>query len=700
MQQAARKSHVFLICLSLVAITIIAFEQLRHSGFISFDDSAYIVENDYVKSGLTPRNLAWAFTKVHAYNWHPLTWISHMLDCQIYGLNPVGHHFTSLLFHVVNALLLFLVLNRMTGNIWPSAFVAALFALHPLHVESVAWASERKDVLSTFFWILTMWAYVQYTEQPNIARYLLIILAFCLGLMAKQMLVTLPFVLLLLDYWPLGRLGIKRRSFCGSAPVAVSIRQCILEKVPLLILSAIACVTVYVVQQLTGTVKSFVEYPLTWRIGNALVAYTVYIGKMFWPCHLAIFYPHPGGNLSAWQITTAIFLLAIITIGAISKRKQCPYLTVGWLWYLGTLVPVIGLVQVGLQAYADRYTYIPLIGLFIAVAWGIPDIFARLYYRKAVLSSSAVLLLLALGVMAWHQVGYWRNNITLYRHATVVVRNNWWAHNNLGIAYYYGGELDKASVHFREALRIRPIFQGALSGMGAVLLAQGELDEAIKYLRDALQLKPDFPGAYVYLAQAHTNLGVALAKKGRLDEAIKHHFEALRIMPNFPDGHRNLGVALDQKGETAKAVEHFAEAVRLKPDYLSAHLQLGHSLVRLGRIESAVDHYQKILQYKPDHLEALNALAWVWATTENVEFQNPITAVEFAQKACELSNYEHPGVLDTLAAAYAAAGNFPEAVKTAEKAIELAEAANEKKLAEEIQKRLELYKAGQPYHEK
>jgi tetratricopeptide (TPR) repeat protein len=695
-----QRQVLFLISIALVASTLIAYEQLRHNGFISFDDNEYIVENSYVKSGLTLRNLAWAFTKAHAYNWHPLTWISHMLDCQIYDLSPVGHHLMSLLFHMVNAVLLFLVLNRMTGRMWASAFVAALFALHPLHVESVAWASERKDVLSAFFWILTMWAYMRYTERPDIARYLLIVLIFCLGLMTKQMLVTLPFVLLLLDYWPLGRLGVKGRGFNGSAPVAISVRRCALEKVPLLILSAIAAVTVYVVQQLTGTVRSFAEYPLAWRIGNTLVAYTVYIGKMFWPCNLAIFYPHPGGDLPAWQITTAIFLLAIITIGVILKRKQCPYLIVGWLWYLGTLVPVIGLVQVGLQAYADRYTYIPLVGLFIAIAWGISDIFNRLKNRETILSLSAAVLLAVLSVMTWVQVGRWRSDIVLYRHAATVVRDNWWAHNNLGIAYYYEGELDKASRHFAEALRIRPTSQSALSGMGAVLLAQGELDKAIKYLRESLQLKPDFPQAYVYLAQAHTNLGVALAKKGRLDEAIKHHFEALRIMPDFPNAHRNLGVALDQKGETAKAVEHFAEAVRLKPDYLNARIQLGHSLVRLGRIESAIDQYQKILQYKPNHPEALNALAWVWATTENAKFQNPIAAVGFAQKACELSNYEHPGVLDTLAAAYAATGNFPEAIKTAEKAVKLAEDANEKNLAEEIGKRLELYKAGQPYHEK
>jgi tetratricopeptide (TPR) repeat protein len=518
--------------------------------------------------------------------------------------------------------------------------------------------------------------------------------------MTKQMLVTLPFVLLLLDYWPLGRLGVKRRSSKGSAPSGNSIRRCALEKVPLLILSAIAAVTVYAVQQLTGTVRSFAEYPLAWRIGNALVAYTVYMSKMFWPCNLAIFYPHPGGDLPAWQITTAIFLLAIITIGVILKRKQCPYLIVGWLWYLGTLVPVIGLVQVGLQAYADRYTYIPLVGLFIAIAWGISDIFNRLKNRKTVLSLSAAVLLAVLGIMTWVQVGRWRSDIALYRHAATVVRDNWWAHNNLGIAYYYEGELDKASRHFAEALRIRPTSQSALSGMGAVLLSQGELDKAIKYLGDALRLKPDFPQAYVYLAQAHTNLGVALAKKGMLDEAIKQHFEALRIMPDSPNVHRNLGAALDQKGETAKAVEHFAEAVRLKPDYLSARIQLGYSLVRLGRIESAVDQYQKVLQYKPNHPEALNALAWIWATTENAKFQNHIAAVRFAQKACELSNYEHPGALDTLAAAYAATGNFPEAIKTAEKAVKLAEDANEKELAEDIGKRLELYKTSQPYHEK
>jgi hypothetical protein len=398
MDKTPEKYWVLCIYAALALSTFVVFWQVRHNEFISFDDDSYIFNNSQVKAGLTREGLIGAFTKIHVYNWHPLVLVSLMLDWQLFGSNAGGHHVTNLVFHIANTLLLFEVLRRMTHTLWQSAFVAALFALHPLHVESVAWASERKDVLSTLFWILTMWAYVRYAERPNIVRYLLVILTFCLGLMAKQMLVTLPFVLLLLDYWPLGRLGIKKRSFRGSAPVAVSVRRCILEKVPLLILSAIAAVTVYLALHYTGIVKSFVKYPLFYRIENAVVAYAVYIGKMFWPCHLAIFYPHPEGDLTIWQVTGAIFLLAIITIGVILKRKQCPYLIVGWLWYLGTLVPVIGLVQIGLHAYADRYTYMTLTGLFIIIAWGIPDIVRRLKYHKTILSLSAVVLLVVLGV--------------------------------------------------------------------------------------------------------------------------------------------------------------------------------------------------------------------------------------------------------------------------------------------------------------
>lgn len=708
-EPSRKKTYVFLVYILLALVTFIAYEPLRHNDFVSYDDETYVTKNPHVYGGITRESLIRAFTSSHASNWHPLTWLSHMLDCQFFGLNALGHHLTSLLFHVANTLLLFLVLKKMTGAVWPSAFVAAAFALHPLHVESVAWVSERKDVLSSFFWILTMIAYAWYAEQPGRRRYLLVVLALCLGLLSKPVLVTLPFVLLLLDYWPLGRFqlghagkSVNRRSHESANthfqwPVFYRLVK---EKIPLFVLSAISSVITLVVQRSWGAVVAIEMFPVAARITNAFISYIKYIGKMFWPSRLAIFYPHPGGDLPAWQLAGAILLLAMITVGVVLKTKQRPYLTVGWLWYLGTLVPVIGLVQVGMQAFADRYTYIPLIGLFIAVAWGIPDLVCRLKYRKTILSLSAAVLLVVLGVMTWVQVRHWRSDIVLYRHAATVVQDNWWAHNNLGIVHYHKGELDKASKHFAEALRIKPTCQNALSGMGVVLLAQGELDEAIKYLRNALRLKPDSPRTYVYLAQVHTNLGVALARKGRLDEAIQHHFEALRIRPSFPNGHRNLGVALNQKGETAKAVEHFAEAVRLKPDYLSVRIQLGHSLVKLGRIESAVGHYQKILQYKPDHWVALNALAWVWATTEDAELQNPIAAVKFAQKACELSNYAHPGVLDTLAAAYAAAGNFPEAVKTAEKAIKLAEAADEKDLAKEIQERLGLYKTDQPYLEK
>lgn len=365
MRDSIKKYRTFYICLALVLATFAVYWQVHDHDFINFDDDLYIYDNSHVKSGLTQEGLVWAFTKAHAYNWHPLTWISHMLDCELYGLDPGGHHLTNVLFHTVNSILLFLLLNRMTKSLWLSAFVAAAFAMHPQHVESVAWLSERKDVLSTFFWMLTMWAYANYVEKPSIKRYVIMFLLFALGLMAKQMLVTLPFVLLLFDYWPLRRLKLKEQSSLNSSWVVVSVsaRRCILEKLPLLILSVLAAMIVYLIQQRAGIVKSVTDYSLFYRVANAIVSYVTYIGKMFWPTNLAIFYPHLRTDLSAWQIILATLLVVSITVTAIWSRRNHPYLAVGWLWYLGTLVPVIGLVQIGLQARADRYTYIPLIGL-------------------------------------------------------------------------------------------------------------------------------------------------------------------------------------------------------------------------------------------------------------------------------------------------------------------------------------------------
>jgi Tfp pilus assembly protein PilF len=521
--------------LFLVVLIAGAFWQVTGHGFVNFDDDKYVTENPHVQAGLTRNGLAWAFTTTRASNWHPVTWISLMADSQLYGPNAYGFHTTNLLLHIASALMLFLFLNRVTGSLWRSAFVAAIFGIHPLHVESVAWVAERKDVLSTLFWMLTMWAYLHYTQSPKPTRYLLVVLAFVLGLMAKPMLVTLPFVLLLLDRWPLERLDQGNgREHDHTRPW----RKLVWEKVPLLALAAVSSIVTYVVQQRSGAVGSLEVYPLGVRIANALVAYVNYVAKMLWPAHLAVFYPHPGTSLPIWQVAGSGLVLVWITLLAIRARRR-PYLAVGWLWYVLTLVPVIGLVQVGGQAMADRYTYIPLIGLFIIIAWGVPELLALWTTearRRTLLAASAGIVIAALAVCTYLQVGYWRDSVTLFDHAVKVTRRNAVAHNNLGVALVERGELGKAVAHYREALRIKPRY-----------------------------------------VEAHCNLAIAAIKQGRLDEAIAHCWEALRIRPGDADAHNNLGVALAKQGKLHEALAHFSEALRLDPDKKSARANLARA---------------------------------------------------------------------------------------------------------------------------
>jgi tetratricopeptide (TPR) repeat protein len=656
----AKKLCVLLIYLALALSTLMVFWQVRHHEFITFDDQRYIVENDQVKAGLTLEGLIWAWTKAHAYNWHPLTWMSHMLDCEFYGLEPGGHHFTNLLFHVTNALLLLFVLNRITGNLWSSVFVAATFALHPLHVESVAWASERKDVLSTLFWILTMAAYLRYVERPEIKRYLLMILLFAIGLTAKQMLVTLPFVLLLLDYWPLGRLILKKHNPTTPGPVIapVSVRRCILEKLPLFVLSLIAGLVVYCIQESAEMVKAATYYPFTWRVGNALVTYVAYIKNMFWPAHLAIFYPHPCGGLPAWKIAAAALSIVFITTAVFRNLSRQPYLAVGWLWYLVTLLPVIGLVQVGLQSMADRYTYIPLTGLFMIVAWGVPDLVARLRYRKVILSLFATGLLSASAVTTWHQVRHWQNSITLYTHAADVVQDNWWAANNLGV----------------------------------VLSRKNRLNEAVVYFTDALHIQPRY-------FEAHINLGAILMRQGKYNQAIAHYYEAMRIRPDLATAHEHLAHTLRGQGKFDEAIKCYIEALRIEPDSASIHNNLGYTLVLQGDLEEAVKHFTEALRLKPDWVDPMNNLALILALYKEAEFHNPAEAIRLAERVCEFTDYEQPDAMYTLAVAYAAGGRFSDAVTTAEKALALAQSLQQAELIEGIQNRLLLYKAGKPYVE-
>ena len=617
MDKTPNKYRTLCVYLALVLTTLAAYWQLRSCRFVSYDDNLYVTENWHVKAGLTRDSIVWAFTTGHAANWHPLTWLSHMLDCHLFGTNPAWHHFTNLLLHIANTLLLFAVLKRMTAAFWRSAFVAAVFALHPLHVESVAWIAERKDVLSTLFWLLTMIAYVSYVRRPGISRYLLTVVVFALGLMAKPMLVTLPFVLLLLDYWPLERLQLR-----GDADHRLWFRL-VREKVPFFALSVASSAITFLVQQKGGAMSKLDMIPLAVRFGNAFISYVRYVGRMFWPDRLAVLYPYPADMALLWPAVSVLVLLAISVL-VIRSASRYKYLLVGWLWYLGTLFPVIGLVQVGSQAFADRYTYIPLIGLFIIVGWALPDLLSKWQYRKITLGISMLVVLLALSICTHLQLRHWRDSKALFEHTLSITEGNYVAHCSLAYA----------------------------------LQQQGELDQAITHNRYALRINPNYP-------KAHLGLGLALLEKGNLAEAAAHFTEALRINPNFADAHYNLARVLSDKNKVNEAVTNLREALRLRPDWV----------------------------------RVMNNLAWLLAVHKDTESYDPQEAVRLAQRACELTEYNQPDLLDTLAVAYAAAGKFPEAVATAEKALELAQSSRQKELIEQIQNRLSLYKASHPYIE-
>ena len=530
--QDSQKLRVIFICAMLVLATFVVFEPLRHNDFISFDDDKYITENPHIREGITRESLVWAFTSGYAGNWHPLTWLSHMLDIEFFGLDPLWHHMSNLLFHIANTLLLFLLLHNMTGAMWRSAFVAAAFGLHPVHIESVAWVAERKDVLSGLFWLLTMAAYVRYTRHSSVRKYLLVVLLLGLGLMAKSMLVTLPFVLLLLDYWPLRRLNWRT----------------VVEKIPLIILSVICCVVTYIVQQSGGAMTAMEVAPLSLRLSNALVSYASYLGKMIYPTDLAILYPFPINGLPWWQPTCAFLLLASLSVFAVYTARRGRYILTGWLWYLGTLVPVIGLVKVGVQAMADRYTYLPSIGIFIAIAWGAVQLLSRWRHCRLALGISAGLLIGVMFICTRQQVHYWRDSFTLYKHALNVTEDNHRIHDNFGTVLSAQGKLDEAIRHYLEALRIKPNSAKFCFNLAVALKSQGKLDEAIRHYRRALRIKPDY-------AEAYNNLGSVLLVQGKLDEAIWHYRRTLEIRPDSVQARRNLERALSEQGKLDEAIE-------------------------------------------------------------------------------------------------------------------------------------------------
>ncbi|UCF42749.1 MAG: tetratricopeptide repeat protein [Planctomycetota bacterium] len=591
---ARNKRYVLLICAGLALGTVIAYEHLYHGDFVDYDDDMYVTENPHVKNGITGDSISWAFTTGHAYNWHPLTWLSHMLDCQLFGSRPGWHHLTNLLLHIVNTLLLFGVLKRITGALWASGFVAAAFALHPLHVESVAWISERKDVLGTLFWLLTMAAYVRYVRRPGLSRYLLTVLCFALGLMAKPMLVTLPFVLLLLDYWPLGRLQLEQATKDaepqGGKSANISsqwqaFRRLVWEKVPFLALAAISSIVTFCVQRSGGTVVQTGMLSLDVRMANALVSYLRYIKKMIYPSQLAVFYPYR--SLSLLLAIACFAILVFITVAVVYLGRRRRYLLVGWFWYVGTLVPVIGIVQVGSQSIADRYTYVPLIGLFIIIAWGAGDVSARWRYQKIVLGICSAIALTGLLISTQMQVRHWQNSFTLFEHTLAVTEDNSITHNHYGAFLLEQGRFGKALAQFNEALRISPGFHEAHKNKGSVLLDMGKFDEAIATFNELLLAAPDWPDAHYWL-------GVAYARRGAYQQAVKPFKEALRLRPDWPEAYNDLALVYLLLGNYDLAIENYKEALRLRPDYPQAVNNLKIAIAKQRQLNETQKIQEKV----------------------------------------------------------------------------------------------------------
>jgi len=706
------------VCFFLVVITWLVFGQTVRYDFVNYDDNEYVYANPAITSGLTPHGIIHAFSGTHARNWHPLTTLSHMVDCQLWGASAGGHHFTNIVLHTIAVVLLFLVLKQMTGAIWQSAFVAALFAIHPLHVESVVWISERKDVLSAVFFMLTLGAYAHYVRSPSVGRYLTMSILFALGLMSKPMLVTVPLVLLLLDYWPLQRFG-------GRS----SIKRSALEKIPLLTLSAAAGVATLVVQQSSLAVVE--QLPLVSRIGNGLVSCMIYVKQMIWPVGLAVFYPHPGDQLPVWEIGLAIVLLGLVSAGAIALRHKRPYLVTGWFWYLVMLLPVIGLIQVGSQAHADRYTYLPQIGLYVLLAWGTTDALASRFttgrvrrgLERRILAVTASVALIALAWCAHVEASYWRNGESLWGRALAVTSGNFMAHDGLGDYLANRGRLDEAIDQFQKALNIAPGYPELETNLILALTKKGRTDEAIPHLQTLLKQDPNN-------AQAHYNLGNALQKKGDSQGAIAAYEKALSIQARYPAAHYYLGIALDQNGQIDEAIAHYQEAVKEQPNYPQAYCLLGNDLLQKARVDDAIAAYEQALKSRPtypevenniglallqkgrpseaiahwqnalagqsDSVDTLNNLAWILATFPENWIRNRKQALALAERANQLSGDNNPTILRTLAAAYAENGRFTEARVTAERGLQLANAQEKLALVNIFEGDLARYRANAP----
>jgi len=590
------------IALALIGVTFAAFAEVRHFDFVNFDDQLYVTANPQVRAGLTWAGLVWAFSSSYAANWHPLTWLSHMADVESFGMNAGAHHLVSLAFHLINTLLVWLVLRRLTGSVFRSALVAALFGVHPLHVESVAWVAERKDVLSMFFGLLTLWAYTGYVDRRSPWRYAAALVWFALGLMAKPMLVTLPFVLLLLDVWPLRRVALFGNSSSSPASArTIPWTRAVLEKLPFVLLVAISSVVTLIVQEKGGSVSSLETVPFDARLANVAESYINYMWNTVWPAGLAAFYPLPATVRWAPAIASAV-VLAALTFSVLRFWRQRPYLAVGWLWFLGTLVPVIGFVRFGAQARADRYMYLPMLGLLVAAIWGLAELADRWRVPRRVSGAVAVAIVIACAVATRVQADSWRNSAALWQHALAVTTGNSRAHANLGATWAADGRQADAAAEYRAALAIEPSLPQAHNNLALALMALGNRTEAIDHYRQAIALMPAY-------AAAHNNLGSALMKDGKIDEAIAEYREAVHSRPDDAEFRNNLGAALATQGQLPEATREFREAVRLAPGRAEFHFSLGLACAQQGNDAEAIQEFRTALRLDPSHAAARRALS-------------------------------------------------------------------------------------------
>jgi Flp pilus assembly protein TadD len=755
MPRPASSRYVFVTASCLFVVTLAVYGRTLQCDFVNYDDPAYVTENDAVQAGLTMRSLAWAFTSFRNSNWHPLTWLSLELEYQLYRDSPAGFHLTNIMLHAWAAALLFLLLQRMTSDLWPSAIVAGLFALHPLHVESVVWITERKDVLSAFFALLTCSAYVRYVMVRSPWAYVAALVSFSLGLMCKPMLVTMPFVLLLFDYWPLERWP-KGKGL--SAPARAAGFGLLTEKLPFFALSLASCAVTLWGQGQGGAVSSLTAISLDQRLANAIVTYGAYLVRAVWPDGLAIFYPYRAITWHAGQVWVMLTALTIVSAIAVRTRLRWPYLFVGWFMYLGMLVPVIGMVQVGGQASADRYTYLPLIGIFIAVTWGGQRLIEHLRLPSIAVAGAVGVVAIVLATCTYQQVGTWQDSVALWRQAIQAAPPNATADWLLGSALIQANQLEEATEWLNRALELEPAQPAAHYNLGFVLEKKGRSKDAMEHFRQALENPPGLWQAHVHLAlglwkrgrndeacdhlraaaraeprlsHAHTWLGKFHEQKGDWAEAIEEYRHAVESEPTSARAYNDLAVALGRRGEFARSFEAYMRALELAPGDAEVHNNLGIDLARDGKIAEALPHcrqavaldaanvqyranlafvlfrsgkvtearseYDRVCRQDHEWLSRTNQLAWTLATSPEDIQRNGCEALVLAQELCQASR-DRAEYLDTLAAAYAESGRFPEAVAAARRALALARDQT-RDSAHAIEERLRLYQAGKAFRD-